>query len=361
MHDKNILIMAGGTGGHIYPALAVADNLKEKGFQLFWLGSNKGMEARVVPEHGYPLLKINVVGVRGNGFLRLIFTPLMLMLALIQSLLVMIKVRPVAVLGMGGFASGPGGIAAWLLRIPLLIHEQNAIAGLTNKLLAPLAVSIMSAFPGAFKESKKLTVIGNPVRNSIINLPKPEDRFAARDPEILKILVLGGSLGAKKLNEVLPQTLSSVGNEYKFIIKHQCGELHLADTEEGYKQYNVNVEVMPFIENMAEVYAWADIVICRAGALTIAELAAAGVSSILIPYPYAVDDHQTQNANYLSNKGAAIQIQEINLTIERLKELLLTLFNAPEQLMHMAVNARQLAKPTATDDVARKCMEAIHA
>lgn len=361
MHDKNILIMAGGTGGHIYPALAVADNLKEKGFQLFWLGSNKGMETRVVPDYGYPLLKINVVGVRGNGLLRLLFTPFMLALALVQALMIMIKVRPVAVLGMGGFASGPGGIAAWIMRIPLLIHEQNAIAGLTNKMLAPFAVSVMTAFPGAFKESKKLTVIGNPVRNNIINLADPKERYAGRDSSVLKILVLGGSLGAKKLNEVVPKTISALGDEYHFIIKHQCGEGHLADTQSAYKKYNVDVDVMPFIDNMAEVYAWADIVICRAGALTIAELAAAGVSSILIPYPYAVDDHQTHNANYLSSEGAAIQVQEKQLTIEKLKELLLALYQAPEQLIEMAVKAHKLAKPTATDDVARKCMEAIHA
>lgn len=361
MRDKNILIMAGGTGGHVYPALAVADHLKEKGFQLFWLGTSKGMEARVVPNHGYPLLKINVAGVRGNGILRLLFTPFMLAIALVQALMIMVKVRPVVVLGMGGFASGPGGIAAWLMRIPLLIHEQNAIAGLTNRLLAPFAVSIMAAFPGAFKESKKLTITGNPVRNDIVNLPEPNQRYANRDSNLLKVLVLGGSLGAKKLNEVIPQTLSALGNEYQFEIKHQCGERHLSDTEAAYKEYNVNVEVLPFINDMAEVYAWADIVICRAGALTIAELAATGIASILIPFPYAVDDHQTENAKYLANEDAAILIQEVQLNTKKLKELLLMLCQAPEQLIKMAVKARSLAKPTATDDVAKLCMEAIHA
>lgn len=361
MRDKNILIMAGGTGGHVYPALAVADKLKEKGFQLFWLGTSKGMEAKVVPDHGYPLLKINVAGVRGKGVLRLLFTPIMLAIALVQALMIMIKVRPVVVLGMGGFASGPGGIAAWLMRIPLLIHEQNAIAGLTNRLLAPFAVSVMAAFPGAFKESKKLTITGNPVRNDIVSLPEPEKRYANRDLTVLKILVLGGSLGAKKLNEVIPQTLSALGDEYKFEIKHQCGERHFSDTEATYKEYNVNVEVMPFINNMAEVYAWADIVICRAGALTVAELAATGIASILIPFPYAVDDHQTENAKYLSGEGAAVLIQEMQLNIGKLKELLLKLCHAPEQLMQMAIKARSLSKPMATDDVARLCMEAIHA
>lgn len=361
MRDKNILIMAGGTGGHVYPALAVADELKEKGFQLFWLGTSKGMEARVVPNHGYPLLKINVAGVRGNGLLRLLFTPFMLVIALLQAIMIMIKVRPVVVLGMGGFASGPGGIAAWIMRIPLLIHEQNAIAGLTNRLLAPFAVSIMAAFPGAFKESNKLIITGNPVRNDIVNLAEPEERYANRNSKHLRVLVLGGSLGAKKLNEVIPQTLSELGSEYQLEIKHQCGERHLADTEATYKKYNVNVEVLPFINDMAEVYAWADIVICRAGALTIAELAATGVGSILIPFPYAVDDHQTENGKYLADADAAILIQETQLKIEKLKEHLLTLCRAPEQLLNMAVNARSLAKPTATNDVAKLCMEAIHA
>jgi UDP-N-acetylglucosamine--N-acetylmuramyl-(pentapeptide) pyrophosphoryl-undecaprenol N-acetylglucosamine transferase len=360
MRDKNILIMAGGTGGHVYPALAVADNLKEKGFNLFWLGTSKGMESKVVPEHGYPLLKINVAGVRGNGFLRLLFAPLMLMIALFQALMIMVKVRPVAVLGMGGFASGPGGVAAWLMRIPLLIHEQNAIAGLTNRLLVPFAVSVMAAFPGAFKKSTKLSVTGNPVRKDIVNLLSPEKRYADRDSNVLKILVLGGSLGAKRINEVVPETLHALADDCHFEVKHQSGERHLADTTAAYNKYNIDVEIMPFINNMAEVYAWADIVICRAGALTVAELAASGVGSILIPFPYAVDDHQTENAKYLSVEGAAILIQEAQLSVEKLKTLIIKLCNTSDQLLQMAVNARALSKPTATDDVARLCMEVIH-
>lgn len=361
MRDKNILIMAGGTGGHVYPALAVADNLKEKGFKLFWLGTNKGMETNVVPNHGYPLLKINVAGVRGKGILRLLLTPIMLMIALFQALMIMIKVRPVVVLGMGGFASGPGGIAAWLMRIPLLIHEQNAIAGLTNRLLAPFAVSVMAAFPGAFKESRKLTITGNPVRNDIVNLSEPEKRYANRDSNSLKVLVLGGSLGAKRLNEVIPETLLALSSDYQFEVKHQCGERHHSITKAAYKEHNVNAEVTPFIDNMADAYAWANIVICRAGALTIAELAACGIGSILIPFPYAVDDHQTENAKYLSAEGAAILIQEAQLNAGKLKEVLLKLCRAPEQLLQMAVKARSLSKPQATDDVARLCMEAAHA
>lgn len=352
--------MAGGTGGHIYPALAVADNLKEKGFELFWLGTNKGLEARVVPDKGYPLLTIDVAGIRGKGVLRLLLTPFMLMIALVQALMIMIKVRPIVVLGMGGFASGPGGIAAWLMRIPLLVHEQNAIAGLTNRLLAPFAVSVMAAFPDAFKASRKLTITGNPVRSDIVNLPEPEIRFAERELNKLKVLIIGGSLGAKRLNEVIPETLSELDIECQLEIKHQCGERHLKATEAEYKKFNLQADIMPFIDDMSVAYSWADIIICRAGALTIAELAACGVASILIPFPYAVDDHQTANAKYLSEEGAATLIQEAQLDVNKLKECILKLVHAPEQLLVMANKARSLAKPNATELVADLCVEAAY-
>ncbi len=361
MRDKNILIMAGGTGGHIYPALAVADYLKDNGFNLFWLGTNKGLENKVVPNHGYPLLKISVAGIRGKGILRLLMTPVMLFIALAQALLVMIKIRPVVVLGMGGFASGPGGIAAWLMRIPLLIHEQNAISGITNRLLAPFAVTVMAAFPDAFKASNKVTITGNPVRSEIVSLPEPEKRFVNRDTDAIKILVLGGSLGAKALNEVIPETLFMLSNDYQVQVKHQCGERHYSKIIDAYKDSNVEAEVLPFIEDMAATYVWADLVICRAGALTVAELAACGVGAILIPFPYAVDDHQTANANYLSTQGAAIQIQETQLNVEKLKAVLLELLHAPERIVQMAIKARSLAKPDATMIVANLCMEAAHA
>ncbi|GJM04345.1 MAG: UDP-N-acetylglucosamine--N-acetylmuramyl-(pentapeptide) pyrophosphoryl-undecaprenol N-acetylglucosamine transferase [marine bacterium B5-7] len=360
MRDKNILIMAGGTGGHIYPALAVADCLKEHGFNLFWLGTDKGLEANVVPNHGYPLLKINVAGVRGKGLVRLLFMPIMLSIALIQALSIMIKVRPVAVLGMGGFASGPGGVAAWLMRIPLLIHEQNAIAGLTNKLLAPFAVSVMAAFPGAFKESAKITITGNPVRTDIANLPKPEKRSLHNDARQIKVLVLGGSLGAKALNDVVPKSLLGLCNDYEIEVKHQCGEKHYATTSTAYNSDSLKSEVTAFIDDMASAYAWADIVVCRAGALTVAELAACGVGSILIPFPYAVDDHQTANANYLASEGAAVLLQETQLNVEKLKEIFVKLLHAPDQLLQMAIKARLLAKPEATKLVANLCMEAAH-
>ena len=358
MPDKTILIMAGGTGGHVYPALAVADNLKEKGFKLFWLGTSKGLEANVVPEHGYPLLKINVSGIRGKGIVKLLLAPIMLVLALLQALKVMIQVRPVAVLGMGGFASGPGGIAAWLMRIPLLIHERNAIAGLTNRLLAPFAVSVMQAFPNAFKASNKLVITGNPVRTDILNLSAPEQRFKERDVKTLNVLVLGGSLGAKHLNEVVPETIKALTRDFKLRLKHQCGKQHLAATKQHYKELELNADVYGFFEDMADVYSWADLVICRAGALTIAELAACGVGSILIPFPYAVDDHQTENAKYLSSDGGAILIQEAQLNVDKLKEVLTRLFQAHEQLRQMAMKAHTLAKPDATEAVANLCVEA---
>lgn len=362
MHDKRILIMAGGTGGHVYPALAVADKLKDKGFELFWLGTNKGLEKRIVSDHGYPLLTINVAAVRGKGLLRLLRTPFMLLLAFIQALLILIKLRPIIVLGMGGFVSGPGGIAAWVMRIPLLIHEQNAIAGLTNRLLSPFAVSVMAAFPNAFKNMQDLVVTGNPVRQEIIHLASPEQRFAKHPAGQMNILVLGGSLGAKRLNETVPKTLFELGNQLndvcQFEIKHQCGEQHLVLTEAEYQTRNMTAEVVSFFADMAQVYAWADLIICRAGALTVSELAACGVASILIPFPYAVDDHQTENAQYLVRAGAAILLQETDFNVETLKQAVLKFAQEPDQIVSMAIKARTLAKPDATDHVVALCEEA---
>ena len=360
MHEKKILIMAGGTGGHVYPALAVADYLRQQGFNPFWLGTEKGLENRVVPEHGYTLLKISVSGVRGKGILKICLAPLMLLFALWQALLIMIRLRPDAVLGMGGFASGPGGVAAWLMRIPLLIHEQNAIAGMTNKLLVPFAYKVMAAFPGAFKPMAKLAVTGNPVRQAIADISPPQQRFAGRSGESIHVLVLGGSLGALKLNELLPEAIAAV-QECQLVVRHQCGVAHHQLTENKYRELNIDAEVLPFIEDMAEQYAWADIVICRAGALTVAELAAAGIGSILVPYPFAVDDHQTANAAYLERGDAATIIQQSQLTIERIKQVLTALCQSYQRCLQMALNARALAKPDATRLVAGYCMEAANA
>lgn len=360
MPDKTILIMAGGTGGHIYPALAVADYLKEQGFKLFWLGTEKGLEKRVVPEHGYSLLTIQVSGVRGKGVIKLCIMPFMLLFAIWQALLIMLKIKPTAVLGMGGFASGPGGIAAWLLRIPLLIHEQNAIAGITNKLLSRFACRIMAAFPNAFKQQDKLLITGNPVREDIMNIDSPEERFKHRNGEPLNILVLGGSLGAASLNERVPEAIALL-SDCKISIRHQCGPKHSKSTFAKYEQLNLQAEVLPFIEDMAVEYSWADIVICRAGALTIAELATVGVGSILVPFPFAVDDHQTANATYLENGGAAIIMQQSQMTAETIKQCLSDFCQSYQRCIDMAVNARKLAKPKATRSVAEACMEVAYA
>ena len=361
MQHKNILIMAGGTGGHVYPALAVAENLKLKGFKLFWLGTNYGLEKNIIPNYGYPFLKINIVAIRGKGFLRLLLMPFLLISSLFQAIIIMIRVRPVVVLGMGGFASGPGGIAAWLMRIPLLIHEQNAIAGLTNRLLAPFASSIMTAFPKVFKKSKKVILTGNPTREDIKNISMPDQRYENRDIKILKVLVLGGSLGAKKLNKIVPETLSNINDNCILKVKHQCGEKHFSNTQNTYKKYNIGAEVFPFIEDMGTAYAWADIVICRAGASTISELAACGIASILIPFPFAVDNHQVKNAEYLASNGAAVLVEENQLSTNRLKQILLDFFNTPDLLMQMARKARNLSESNATDNVAKLCVEASYA
>ena len=284
----------------------------------------------------------------------------MLFIALVQAIAIMIKIKPAAVLGMGGFASGPGGVAAWIMRIPLLIHEQNAIAGLTNRLLAPFAISVMSAFPGAFKQSNKLTITGNPVREEIINITDPKERFARHDKTSFHVLIIGGSLGALRLNQVLPEAFSKI-EDCHIDIKHQCGERHLDITKQRYSELNVKAEVMPFIDDMASTYAWADIVICRAGALTVAELAACGVGSILIPFPYAVDDHQTANAKYLSSNGAAILMQEAQLTVDKIKDIISRLCHSSAECMEMAVKARSLSQPKATDIVVEHCMEAAYA
>ena len=265
------------------------------------------------------------------------------------------------VLGMGGFASGPGGIAAWLMRIPLLIHEQNAIAGLTNRLLAPFASSIMTAFPKVFKKSSKVIMTGNPTREDIHNISKPEQRYVNRKPKLLKILVLGGSQGAEKLNKIVPETLCNFNDNCIVKVKHQCGEKHFSNTQKTYRNYNIPAEVFPFIEDIVSAYMWADIVICRAGASTISELAACGIASVLIPFPFAVDNHQVKNAEYLVHNGAAVLVKEDQLNTNRLKQILLDFFNTPELLIQMAIKARKLSKSDATNNVAKLCVEASYA
>ena len=348
---RPILIMAGGTGGHVFPALAVAEQLQSLGWPVAWLGTHAGLEARVVPPTGIPVHWISVRGLRGKGMLRQLLAPFMLLWALLQAATVLLKVRPAAVLGMGGFTTGPGGVMAWLLRRPLIIHEQNSVAGLTNRLLAPLAKPVLEAFPGSLKNAIHT---GNPVRSSIAELPFSEPDPAARRP---RLLVVGGSLGAAVLNERVPLALAGLDSAQRPEVRHQTGLRLIEDARRSYAEAGVEVQLDAFIEDMSSAYQWADLVLCRAGALTVAELAAVGVASILVPYPHAVDDHQTGNARFLVEAGAALLLPQPELTPEHLRERLV-LLQQPEKLVAMARSARAVAIPDAAQRVARLCIDA---
>ena len=360
MSSARILIMAGGTGGHVFPALAVAHYLSERGHQVSWLGTHRGMESELVPANGFEIDYISIAGLRGNGMLGWLLAPLRVSRAIVQALGVVRRRRPQAVLGMGGFVTGPGGVAAKLSGKPLLIHEQNAIAGLTNRLLSNIANKVLEAFPDTFSGSK-VSHTGNPVRSDIAALTAPEQRFANRDSR-LRLLVVGGSLGALALNEMVPQALAAIPEAVRPEVRHQCGKRHLEVTQDAYKKAGVVGEVVPFIDDMAAQYEWADLVICRAGALTVSELALAGVASILVPYPYAVDDHQTANGGYLVSEGAAQLVQQRDMSVESLAQLISEFSTdvtaGREKLMAMAQNARRLAKPQATAEVATACLAA---
>ena len=347
---RTILIMAGGTGGHIYPGLAVADALRAQGWNVVWLGAPNSMEAELVPKHGYPVAWVNFSGVRGKGVLRLLTLPFTLLRALGQSADAIFRHRPDVVLGMGGYITMPGGLIAAILRRPLVIHEQNSIAGMSNKVLAKLAARVLSGFPDVLK---KTLWCGNPVRADIAALPEPQARYAGRSGK-LNVLVVGGSLGAQALNEALPKALAMLSEQERPNMVHQTGKKHFENVQQLYAQAGVAADIRPFLGDMAIQYARADVVICRAGALTIAELAAAGVASVLIPFPFAVDDHQTYNARFLSDHGAAVLLPQKELSAEKLAQLLRE-FNR-EKLLAMAQAARSLAKPDATEQVAQICM-----
>ena len=349
---RTILIMAGGTGGHIFPALAVAEELRAAGWTIVWLGSKAGMESKLVPQHGYKIEWLRFAGLRGKGFARALLLPLNLLIAFGQSVRVIFRVRPDVVLGMGGYVSFPGGMMAVLLARPLVLHEQNSVAGLANKVLARVADRILVAFPDALKNGEWT---GNPVRRDIAGLPAPEERFRGRSGN-LKLLVIGGSLGARALNETVPRALALLPQPLRPEVTHQAGEKHLAALEDAYRRAGVDATEVAFIGDMSSAYATADIVICRAGALTVAELAAAGVASVLIPFPSAVDDHQSANARYLADRSAAILLSQSELTPRRLADLLLGFTR--ETLLEMAKRARALGKPAAAQLVAQHCMAA---
>ena len=346
-----LMIMAGGTGGHVFPAMAVADYMQQHGWNIVWLCTEGGMENKLIESKGYKKAMMTMRGVRGKGVLGWLLLPIKLSIAFKQSISAIRQHQPNVVLGMGGFAAFPGGLMAKLLGKPLVIHEQNSIAGLTNKTLSLFANKVLVAFPSAFGERAQL--VGNPVRQEITQLPAPLQRFSERTGK-LRLLVVGGSLGAQALNEVVPKTLASLPKD-TFEVVHQAGEKHIAALQANYHSASRAAETKAFIHNMADMYAWADVVICRAGALTVAELACVGVASILVPFPHAVDDHQTYNAKYLSDAGAAKLIQQSEFSVAKATEILRGLTR--EICLDMAIKAKQLAKPEATATVAKICME----
>ncbi|MBV5311412.1 undecaprenyldiphospho-muramoylpentapeptide beta-N-acetylglucosaminyltransferase [Chromatium okenii] len=409
-------IMAGGTGGHVFPALAVAEVLRQHGVEVFWIGTRSGMEARLVAEHGFELEWIDIAGVRGKSWATRLRLPFTLAGAVWQAQTILRRRQPALVLGMGGFVAGPGGLAARMLGIPLVIHEQNGIPGLTNRWLARLATQVFEAFPNSFPPARGAITVGNPVRQAILDLslkspppplfqrgeeekppfskgglggfdatspispippcppfPKggdekpPLEKGAATEPPFSKgglggfnLLILGGSLGAQALNEIVPAALAALPEAQRPQVRHQAGERTLQLAQAAYQTAGISAEITPFINDMAAAYDWADLVICRAGALTIAELAAAGVASVLVPYPFAVDDHQVGNARYLSDAGAARLVLQRDLSASSLSALLTELFADRSTLSAMSARARQLAQPDATARIAAACLAIAH-
>ena len=345
------MIAAGGTGGHVFPGLAVAGALRGAGWRVVWLGSNSGMEASLVAKRGYEMASVKFSGVRGKGPIALFLLPFKLLLAFWQSARAILAKRPDVVLGMGGYMSFPGGMMAALLGRPLVIHEQNSVAGLANCVLAGVADRVLCAFPGALKGAIHT---GNPVRPEIAAIAAPEARYAGRSGP-LRILVVGGSLGAKALNDAVPRALALIPREARPIVTHQSGAQHAEALKEAYAEAGVEASTPAFIDDMAAAYSEADLVVCRAGATTVAELAAGGLPSVLVPFPHAVDDHQTRNARFLSDAGAAVLVPQSELTPGRLAELIAGFDR--KRLSEMAARARSLGRPHATDAVARACME----
>ncbi|WP_407276210.1 undecaprenyldiphospho-muramoylpentapeptide beta-N-acetylglucosaminyltransferase [Halothiobacillus sp. DCM-1] len=363
--DRVIYLLAGGTGGHVVPALTVAKALAERGFTIRWLGTAAGIEAKLVPAAGFALDWLDIGGLRGKSVGQRLVMPLRLLRAAWVVRRLFLRHRPVLVIGMGGYAAGPGGLMARWLGIPLIIHEQNAIAGWTNRWLAPWARQTLAAYVGAFaKTPPHLTVVGNPVRPEITQIPPPDQRGLARRGAT-RVLVLGGSLGAQAINEQVPVALARIAAEHPLDIRHQTGVKHLSTTQAVYDRLRwspaSSVQVQDFIGDMAEAYAWADFVIARAGALTVAEIAVAGVGALFIPFPHAVDDHQTKNAQPLVQAGAAVLVPQAQMTVESLFAQLSPLLKDEDRLREMARAARQQALPKATETVVRICLETLNA
>jgi UDP-N-acetylglucosamine--N-acetylmuramyl-(pentapeptide) pyrophosphoryl-undecaprenol N-acetylglucosamine transferase len=350
--------MAGGTGGHLFPALAVAQWLQDCGCRITWMGSSSGMENRLIPEYGYPIYTLEVKGLRGTGLKRRLAAPWVVTRSIWQAHRLLRQVRPDLVLGMGGFVTGPGGLAAKLMKIPLVIQEQNAIPGLTNRLLARFATKVFEAFPGSFGAEAQAETIGNPVRREIVDLEPPEIRFNNRQGPI-RLLVLGGSLGARALNQTLPKALALLPQERRPQVRHQTGEKLLQETIECYQSLGIQAQIKAFEKDMAEAYGWADLALCRAGALTVTELAAAGLGAILVPYPHAVDDHQTYNARFMVEAGAAQLVAQPSLNPRDLAAQIADLGAHRSGLLQMAKAARKQSRPDAASHLGRYCLETI--
>ena len=358
LEKSHALIMAGGTGGHIFPGIAVAKSLQQKGWCVSWLGSKGGMEEQLVSNAGISLDVISVKGLRGNGLVGWLKLPFTLSKAILEARKIIKNRKPEVVIGFGGFVSGPGGLASKLSGRNLIIHEQNAIAGMTNKFLAKIATHIFEAFPGAFENSEKVSTVGNPVRQAIIDVGLNQPNKSEQKVEF-NILVIGGSRGALALNKHLPDSFAKVVDSDGVRILHQVGKGRIKETQEFYKQAglenNPRVELLEFIEDMARAIGKADLIVCRAGASTVSEVAAAGKAAIFIPYPYAVDDHQTANAKWLSENDAALIISEENLKAVEFKQKLKALVSSPEKIKQMATNAKKVAMLNATEQIVDYC------
>jgi len=355
---KHVMMMAAGTGGHVFPALAVAKDLEQQGIKVSWLATPAGMENRLLKNHNIPIYQIDIQGVRGNGVVRKLAAPFKILKATLSAMKYMKQLKVDAVAGFGGYVAGPGGLAARMLGIPVIIHEQNAVAGFTNTQLSRIAKKVCQAFPNTFPAQDKIVTTGNPVRKEITEIFNPSWRYQEREKagQPLRILIVGGSLGAQALNERVPEALKQLNVPLN--VYHQCGQNHADATRARYADApaTLNIEVQPFIEDMAQAYSDADLIICRAGALTVTEIATAGVAAIFVPLPSAVDDHQTANARFLANLGAAKICPQATMTPDSLKALLEPMLNR-QLLMEMAVKARQQAQPDATQHVVRLIQE----
>lgn len=358
---STLMIMAGGTGGHVYPALAVARLLQSGGVNVFWLGTRQGIEAQVVPENNIDVEWISISGIKGKGLFALVTAPFKILSAMIQTAVIIYRRRPAAALGMGGFVSGPGGLMTRFLRVPLLIHESNAVVGLTNKWLAKIANEVLVGFPDVLVGSRHHHYVGNPVCQSIAAIPAPEQRLQGRSGKRLNLLVIGGSRGAQVLNEIVPAVVASMSVSIQPEVRHQAGSGKLDLTLKRYQALNVKVNASEFIDDMAIAYQWADLVICRAGAMTVAEIAAAGVAAIFIPYPHAIYDHQTLNARFLSDRNAALLLPQGDLSEGALATLISELSADRSRLLVLSKNARECSIPDADNRVAELCRKVMYA